>query len=150
MTNNMNYSKNGLTLTESFEGVRLAAYQDVVGIWTIGYGHTKGVYAGMVCSQAQAEQWLLEDVQECVDHINQIVTVKLTQDQFNALVDFSFNLGIGALERSTLLKMVNAGDFTDASKQFLLWDKAGGKVVEGLFKRREADETMFCEGIVNV
>ena len=150
MTNNLKYSKNGLALTESSEGVRLSAYQDSVGVWTIGYGHTKGVSAGMTCSLPQAEQWLLQDVQECVDHINQDVTVKLTQGQFDALVDFSFNLGIGALERSTLLKMVNAGDFSGAAKQFPLWDKAGGKVVEGLFKRREADETMFCEGIVNV
>jgi lysozyme len=95
----MNYSKDGLvTLTEQFEGCRLVAYQDQVGVWTIGYGHTKNVKQGDICTQAQAEAFLLADVQECVDGINAHAKVQLTQRKFDALVDFAFNLGLGALD----------------------------------------------------
>lgn len=139
------YSKNGLALTESFEGCKLAAYQDVVGVWTIGYGHTKGILSGMACTQRQAELWLMEDVAECADWINTHVVphVELTQGEFDALVDFSFNLGLHTLVSSTLLKDVLAGKMDMAAAEFERWDKAGGKVVAGLLRRRLAEQQEF-------
>lgn len=139
----MQYSKAGLALTEKFEGLRLAAYRDCVGVLTIGYGHTKDVKPGDVCTQAQAEQWLLDDVKACVDAINRDCKVELSQNQFDALVDFAFNLGVGALERSTLWRKLNAGNFAGAAIEFLKWDMAGGKHVEGLLRRRTSEQTLF-------
>lgn len=139
----MQYSKDGLHLTEQFEGCKLVAYQDSVGIWTIGYGHTRGVHAGMTCTQEQAEQWLREDVQIAQDNVNQHVTVTLTQGQFDALVDFAFNCGCKNLDCSTLLKLVNHSDFEHAAKEFEKWDHASGKVVAGLLRRRQAEEAEF-------
>lgn len=139
----MQYSKQGLTLTESFEGCRLVAYQDSTGIWTIGYGHTRGVYAGMTCTQAQAEQWLIQDTSAAVNNVNAHVTTQLTQDEFDALVDFDFNLGDGTLDRSNLLSLVNQRRFTEAATLFDQYDHAGGKVVAGLLRRRVSETTEF-------
>ena len=137
------YSKAGIALTEQFEGCKLQAYQDQVGVWTIGYGHTRGVTPNMKCTQLQADQWLVEDVQMCVNVINRDCSVKLTQGQFNALVDFSFNLGVDALKGSTLWKKLNAGDFKGAAAEFPKWDKAGGQHVAGLLRRRLAEQVEF-------
>lgn len=139
----MQYSKVGLALTEAFEGVRLEAYQDSVGVWTIGYGHTRGVYPGMTCTAEQALQWLIEDTQEAVDCVNAAVDVPLTQGEFDALVDFVFNLGAPAFLRSTMRRLLNAKDYHGASQQFELWDHAGGVVVAGLLRRRLAEEKEF-------
>lgn len=141
----MKYSKTGLALTERFEGCKLVAYQDQVGVWTIGYGHTRGVHEGMTCTQAQAEQWLLEDIAAAEQNVNTHVKVPLTQAEFDALVDFDFNCGSGNLDSSTLLKLVNEGDPEDAAKEFEKWDHAGGKVVAGLLRRRQAEEAEFRE-----
>lgn len=141
----MNYSKSGLALTESFEGCRLSAYQDQVGVWTIGYGHTKYVRPFDKCTQEQAEKWLQEDVQEAVDMINQHVKVALTQGQFDALVDFVFNLGGVNFEHSTLFMMLNQGNFEGAADQFERWAYAGGQKVAGLLRRRQAEEAEFKE-----
>lgn len=139
----MDYSPDGLKLTESFEGCRLAAYLDSVGVPTIGYGHTHGVTMGMTCTQEQAEQWLQEDIQVAVQAVNNLVTVPLTQQQFDALVDFTFNLGTGALQHSTLLRLLNSGNYQGAAGEFEKWDKAGGKVLPGLLRRRQAERDMF-------
>ena len=139
----MTYSEEGLQLTEKFEGLRLTAYKDSVGVPTIGYGHTRGVAMGMTCTQEQAEQWLQEDVQIAVDAVNRLVTVELTQNQFDALVDFTFNLGVGSLQRSTLLKLLNAGNYSGAAGEFKKWNKAGGQVLAGLTKRRQAERDLF-------
>lgn len=139
----MQYSKQGLTLTEGFEGCRLVAYQDTVGVWTIGYGHTKGVFPGTSCTQAQAVQWLMDDIAASVANVNAHVHIQLTQGEFDALVDFDFNLGDGALDGSTLLKLVNQGNFTMAAEQFDSWDHAGGKVVADLLRRRGTEVTEF-------
>src|ERR1700744_5782663 len=106
----MKMSQTGLALTMASEGVRLTAYLDSGGIPTIGYGHTSGVKAGMTCTQAQAEQWLAEDVEGSEYVVNKVVTAPLNQNQFDALVDFVFNLGSGAFQGSTLLKLLNQGD----------------------------------------
>lgn len=141
--NNLNYSKSGLALTEGFEGLRLQAYQDSVGVWTIGYGHTGGVYPGMAISQLQAEQFLLADVQSAVHCVNQAVNVVLQQSEFDALVDFVFNVGGGNFVSSTLLRDLNAHNFTGAAQQFLVWNKAGGQVLAGLMRRRAAESQVF-------
>lgn len=139
----MKYSKSGLALTERFEGCRLASYQDQVGVWTIGYGHTFGVHEGMVCTEDQAQQWLEEDTASAEQDVNTHVTVPLTQGEFDALVDFAFNLGRGALNESTLLKDLNAGNYQAAAEQFARWDLAGGKVVAGLLRRRQEEASEF-------
>jgi lysozyme len=141
----MKYSQSGLQLTERFEGCRLVAYQDQVGVWTIGFGHTRGVYAGMTCTQAQAEQWLQEDTAICEQNVNQHVRISITQSEFDALCDFSFNLGCAALDGSSLLRLLNTGNFAGAAKAFEQWDHAGGKVVAGLLRRRLAEEAEFVE-----
>lgn len=139
----MNYSKQGLALTESFEGCRLVAYQDIRGIWTIGYGHTRYVHPNDTCTQAQAEQWLQQDIQLCVDEVNKYVTVPLTQGEFDALVDFAFNLGCASLNGSTLLRLLNQGDHQGAAGEFEKWSHAGGQVVAGLLRRRLAERDEF-------
>lgn len=139
----MEYSKKGLALTESFEGLRTTAYQDQVGVWTIGYGHTRGVYPGMTCTEEQANQWLEEDACDCENDLNTHAKVPLTQNEFDAMVDFCINLGKGALNGSTLLHLVNEGRFSEAANEFEKWDHAGGKVVAGLLRRRQAEENLF-------
>jgi lysozyme len=139
----MQYSLSGEQLTESFEGVRLSAYQDQVGRWTIGYGHTNGVQAGDTCTQDEADMWLRQDMAWAVNCVNALVTRSLTQGEFDSLVDFSFNLGYGSLEHSTLLSLVNQGQFAQAADEFAKWDHAGGQVVAGLLRRRLAEEAEF-------
>ncbi len=139
----MNYSKTGLELTEQFEGCRLTAYQDQVGRWTCGYGHTAGVQAGDTCTQEQAEAWLAEDISWAVQTVNLYVKIALTQGEFDALVDFVFNLGSGSFEHSTLLQLVNQRNFEAAAAEFDKWDHAGGQVVAGLLRRRQAEEAEF-------
>jgi lysozyme len=145
--NNLKYSLSGQQLTEKFEGFRSDSYQDQVGVWTIGYGHIRGVTEGMTCTQEQALAWLDEDMARCVADVNQYVTVPLTQGEFDALCDFAFNLGDGSLNNSTLLRELNDGDYRGAAAQFEVWDHAGGKVVAGLLRRRIAEENEF-KGIV--
>lgn len=140
----MNYSQSGLKMTEQFEACRLDAYQDMKGIWTVGYGHTgPDVYPGLSITALQAEQFLLNDIQNAVNCVNSLVTVALTQGQFDALTDFVFNCGCGAFAGSTMLRLLNAGDYQGAAGQFDLWDHAGGQVVAGLLRRREAETQEF-------
>jgi len=137
-------SSAGRQLIESFEGLELTAYQDMVGVWTIGYGHTGvDVKPGLRISAAQAEALLAADLVKFEQGVARLVTFVLNQHQFDALVSFSFNLGLGSLKNSTLLKLLNAGDVTAAAEQFLRWDKAGGGQVAGLLRRRQAERTLF-------
>src|SRR5690349_10890967 len=136
----LSYSAAGLAMTEEFEGLQLTAYQDQVGVWTIGYGHTgPDVHGGLTITQAQAEHLLESDIAAAVVCVNRAVTSDINQNQFDALVDFVFNLGCASLLASTLLRFVNAGDFDSAAPQFLRWDHAGGVVVPGLLRRRQAE-----------
>lgn len=149
----MEYSQDGLKLTEQFEGCRLNAYPDPGtggDPWTIGYGHTgSDVYDGMTITQEQAEQLLLQDVQRAVADVNAKLTVEVTQGEFDALVDFAFNCGCGNLNSSTLLKKINSGDFEGAAQEFEKWDRAAGHVMAGLLRRRQAEELEFMKGITN-
>jgi len=143
MKTKMQYSGNGLKLTEKFEGCRLTAYQDSGGVWTNGYGNTHGVVPGSTISQQQAEADLNANVQNSVNDVNQLVAVQLTQGEFDALVDFDFNLGRGSLATSTLLSLLNAGKFHEAAAQFDRWDHCDGTVMAGLLKRRQAETAEY-------
>lgn len=145
--NELAYSREGLRLTELFEGDVLTAYQDQRGVWTIGYGHTAGVHPGQTITQQEAEALLAADIEAAVHCVNQAVEVKLTQAQFDALVDFAFNVGAGNFRESTLLKEVNTGHFPEAAAQFNLWDHCGGVVNAGLLRRRRAEASEFSRDI---
>jgi len=142
------YDNAGLSLTKNFEGLRLSAYADQGGVWTIGYGHTgPGVHAGLTITEDQAAAFLESDVAAAVTAVNRLVTSEINQNQFNALVDFAFNLGVAALSQSTLLREVNASNFSAAGPQFLLWDHCAGVVVPGLLRRRQAEAQLFATPI---
>jgi lysozyme len=141
---NFAYSATGLTLTQHFEGCQLSAYADQGGVWTIGYGHTgPGVYAGLTITHDQANAFLQSDIAGAVSCVNTLVTGAIVQYQFDALVDFTFNLGCASLASSTLLRYVNAGNFADAANEFLRWDHVGALVVPGLLRRRQAEVQLF-------
>lgn len=138
------YSQAGLAVTKSFEGCVLTAYRDLVGVLTIGYGHTgPDVKPGMVINAAQATDLLKKDLEKFVTAANKLIKVEVTQGQFDACVDLMFNIGEGAFGKSTLLKKLNAGDYVGAHDEFVKWCYAGGKVVPGLLRRRQAEQKMF-------
>jgi len=136
-------SNKGIELIKKFEGCRLKAYKCPAGVWTIGYGHTNNVRPDDVITQDEAEELLKRDLQVHEDNVKRLVKVPLTQGQFDALVSFEFNVGYGALANSTLLKVLNTGNYDAAAKQFKRWVYAGNKVLEGLVKRRIAETEMF-------
>lgn len=137
----MIYSKTGLALTQRFESCKLIAYQDERGVWTIGWGHTgTNVSAGDTITQEQADALLAQDTFTAQECVSRLVRKKLNQEEFDALVDFVFNIGCGAFLRSTMLCLLNDGDMQVAAKQFDEWDWAGGSKVAGLLRRRQ-DET---------
>lgn len=143
----MKISEEGLALIKEFEGLRLQAYKDSVGVLTIGYGHTgKNVFEGMLISEGQADILLAKDVEVCEKCVNGLVNVPMTQGQFDALCSFVFNLGCGRLRNSTLLQCLNDGNDVEAADQFLRWNKAGGYVLPGLTRRREAERKLFMGG----
>ncbi|WP_208952189.1 lysozyme [Rahnella sp. ChDrAdgB13] len=144
----MQTSQKGLELIKHFEGCELTAYQDSVGVWTIGYGWTQPVNgvpvgAGMTITQSVADELLVTGVVQYEQGVSRLVAVPLNQNQFDALVDFAYNLGVSALAGSTLLKKLNAGDYVGAADEFLRWNKAGGKVLSGLTRRRAAERELF-------
>lgn len=144
----MQTSKKGIALIKQFEGCKLTAYQDSVGVWTIGYGWTqpvdgKPIRAGMTIKQETAERLLKMGLFSYESDVSRLVKVGLTQGQFDALVSFTYNLGARSLSTSTLLRKLNAGDYAGAADEFLRWNKAGGKVLNGLTSRREAERALF-------
>lgn len=141
----MQISQAGLDLIREFEGFRPFAYKDTAGLWTIGIGHKlrPGERYPRGITEAQGEALLEQDAGTAEADVNRLVKVALTQSRFDALADFAYNLGGGALEHSTLLRLLNEGDYAGAANQFPLWDHAGGKVSDGLLRRREAERTLF-------
>ena len=139
----MNVSENGIKLIKQFEGCKLQAYKCPAGVWTIGYGHTKGVKEGDKCTNSLAELYLKEDLKEFEHAINTLVKVELNQNQFDALVSFVFNVGTSAFEKSAMLKFINAGHFLLAAGQFDRWIYAAGNVLNGLVKRRNVEQELF-------
>lgn len=130
-------------LVKRSEGCRLKAYRDSGGIWTIGYGHTKGVTEGMTCTQAQADAWLDEDMSEAERNVAALVKVPLTTCQTAALTDFAFNTGASQLAHSTLLRVINANHLDLAPGEFERWVYDNGKKMPGLVIRREREAFLW-------
>ena len=140
----MQISENGLAMIRHWEGCELEAYQDGGGVWTIGYGHTEGVSEGDVWTQEQADAALPEDAKEiAADPVNSLVAVPLSQNQFDSLGDFTYNLGQGNLSESTLLAKLNAGDYAGAQAEFPRWNQIAGQPSQGLTNRRNAEANLF-------
>jgi GH24 family phage-related lysozyme (muramidase) len=133
----------GLLMLKSFEGLRLEAYQDAVGVWTIGYGTTTGVVPGMRISAAEAEAFLKQDLARFEKAIATHVKVPLNSDQCSALICFTYNVGESAFAGSTLIQLLNKKDYAGAAEQFLRWNKAGEQELVGLTRRRKAERALF-------
>lgn len=146
-----------LDLIKTFEGLRLKAYRCPAGVWTIGYGHTKGVYPGMTITEELANKFLIDDIWNFEREVDSLVKVSITQNQFNALVSFAFNVGSDiddddiaeGLGDSTLLRKLNRGDVLGAADEFSKWNKSRGRVLSGLTKRRCAERTLFLSDTSN-
>jgi lysozyme len=137
-------SEAGLDHIEQSEGIRYTAYLDTGGVWTIGVGHTgPEVVKGLRATDEQVRAWLEEDVREAEDAVNRLVKVELTQNQFDMLVSFVFNVGEGQFKKSTMLKLINAGDMEGAAAQFPRWCYDNGKMIQGLLNRRLAEQKIF-------
>ncbi|EKY4319278.1 lysozyme [Salmonella enterica] len=139
----MKISDNGRAFIRAREGVKLAAYQDGGGVWTIGYGHTRGVKQGQVINHEQADEFLNNDLRQVESCISERVTVAINQNQFDALVSFVFNVGRQAFSDSTLLKKLNEGKYRAAADQFTRWVYDNDQFVQGLYNRRVAERDLF-------
>jgi lysozyme len=147
----MKISKLGLNLVRHFEGMYLRGYKCPANVWTIGFGHTglvdgKPIHGNMVISEEKAIELLQQDMAVFENAVKDSVKVPLTQNQFDALVSFAFNVGAGALRKSTLLRLLNQGKYEEVPAQFLRWNKGGGKVLAGLTRRRKAEGHLFVTG----
>jgi GH24 family phage-related lysozyme (muramidase) len=141
-------NEDGLLIIKSFEGLELVAYQDSVGVWTIGYGHTSmagppEVYPGLVITEAEADRILRQDLDYFEQGVEAALTVATNSDQFSAMVSFAFNVGLTAFRDSTLLRKHNSGDFAGAADEFLRWVYAGGERLPGLERRRNAERALY-------
>ena len=146
MTDILRTGAKGLALIKSFEGLELRAYKCPADVLTIGYGSTgPHVKPNMVITEKQAEDLLRQDLVRFERAVTRLVTVPISQNQYDALVSFTFNLGEGNFSRSTLLKRVNARDFSGAQREFAKWNRAGGVVLAGLTRRRAAEARLFGE-----
>ena len=144
----MSVSNLGVDLICGFEGKRLVAYDDGVGVWTIGFGTTiypNGIKVkkGDTCTEAQAKSYMAHDLKKFEQAVNGAVNIPLNQNQFDALVSLAYNIGTGAFNKSTLVKKLNAGDIRGAADQFDVWINAGGKRMQGLVKRRAREKALY-------
>jgi lysozyme len=133
----------GKKLIQSFETLRLAAYQDQRGVWSIGWGRTLGVVEYQTTTPEEADEWFAQDTQTAVNAVSRTVDVALNQNQFDALVSFTYNVGQGSEAHSTLVGLLNNGDTAGAAAQFLVWNKVNGQVNPGLTRRRAAEQALF-------
>lgn len=143
----MNISQRGINLIKKYEGLELKAYKCTAGIWTIGYGTTKGVVPGMAITEKQAEEFLKRDIRYFELWVDKLIDVPLKQNQYDALVSFTYNLGEGALKDSTLRKFLNQSRYDLVPAQILRWNKSKGKILPGLVRRREEESKLFAEKI---
>lgn len=143
----MHVSPRGRSLIKQFEGFRENAYQDVVGVWTIGYGFTKGVQPGQHMTAGQAEARLITELLEYEQAVLRACTEPANQNEFDAMCSLAWNIGISGFLRSTVLKAHNRGDHQSASRAFGLWNKAGGKEWAGLTRRRAAEAALYLEPV---
>lgn len=136
----------GLPIIKEFEGCKLVAYQDIVGVWTIGYGETLNVHQGMVITQAQADQMVETRYDWFESKVQALLKVEVTENELGALTSFAYNLGVGSLANSTLLRLLNADTpHSVVAEQFAQWNKAGGQPVAGLTRRRAAEAALFLQ-----
>jgi len=139
----MKVSQDCVDLVKFFEGFEGKAYLCPANVWTIGYGRTRDVQEGDIITEPQAERDLLEELEEFAEQVLNSVKVELTQNELDALTSWTYNLGVGNLQSSTLLKKLNAGDKNSVPSEMVRWNKAAGKVLAGLTKRREAEATLW-------
>lgn len=139
----MEISEKGIDLIKEFEGLELVSYLCPAKVWTIGYGHIKGVEEGMEWTEEQAEEALREELLGFCKYVEEYVKVPLNQNQFDALVSWTYNLGPTNLKQSTMLKVLNEGNYDEVPEQIKRWNKARGQVLNGLVRRREAEAEMF-------
>ena len=139
----MQISQEGIALIKKFEGCELESYKCAAGVWTIGYGSTKGVEKGNTITQKEADDLLTEEMNEYESYVNHMVETDLKQNEFDALVSWVYNLGPTNLSSSTLLQKLNNKDWNDVPNQIKRWNKAGGVVKQGLIRRREAEALLF-------
>ena len=139
----MKLSDNGIKFIQDFEGLKLNAYRDIVGVLTIGFGHTGAdVIEGMTITKDRANELFNQDIANFVAGVNSMVK-SCTQGEFDAMVSFAYNLGLKSLKTSTLLRKFNEGDIDGAANEFTKWNRAGGKEVAGLTRRRLAERALF-------
>lgn len=142
----MKASQTGINLIKAFEGLRLKAYDDGVGVWTIGYGHTgPDVQPGMVITEEEAEALLRQDLDRFERAVSNALAVETKQAQFDAFVSLAFNIGSYAFQTSTALKRHNAGDLAGAAEAITWWNKAAGRVWPGLVRRRAAEAALYTK-----
>jgi lysozyme len=142
----MKTNEAGLALIRQFEGCRLKAYKCPAGVWTIGYGWTHGVKPTDQWTQAQAEEMLVKGLDQYENAVQSAIGAhSTTSNQFSALVSICYNIGAGNFVKSSMLRHHKAGDYAKAADAFLLWNKAGGKVLNGLIKRRQAERALYLE-----
>jgi lysozyme len=151
----MKITTEGLSLIKQFEGFRSIAYRDAVGVWTIGYGHTAmagapDVKPGMTITQVEGEQILARDVELFARGVRQVLTVTLSDQQFSALISFAYNIGLGNFRKSSVFSAVNRKDFAAVARRLQLWNRAGGRVLPGLVRRRAAEAALFGAEHVDV
>lgn len=139
----MTHSQACVDFVAKHEGCKLKAYQDQVGVWTIGYGHTYNVDPSDVITEEKAKAYLSTDLMTADYGVNKAVKRMLAQCQFDACVSLAFNIGVHAFAQSTLARELNDGNYDAAAEQFLAWNRAGGKVNDGLVKRRADERKMF-------
>ena len=145
----MKINKKGLELVQHFEGLYLEAYKCPANVWTIGWGctDTNYAYSGNKITKEKAEYLLKKDMEKFEEAVTGLIEVPLNENQFSALVSFSFNVGAGALSRSTLRRYLNAGSYNLAASEFKRWNKGGGRVLPGLVRRRKAEMDLFLEPV---
>lgn len=151
----MRLSGKGLSLIQDFEGYHrklpdggCIAYRCPAGVWTLGWGCTKGIKPGMIWTRQQADVALMHELAHFEDAVSKLVTVDINQNEYDALVSFAYNCGENALARSSILKNLNAGDREAAARGFALWNRGGGKVLPGLVRRRAAEASLFRQLVI--
>ena len=143
----MNISKRGIDLIKSFEGCKLTSYKCPAGVWTIGWGTTgPTIVSGLKWSQEQADSAFEKHLAEFSQGVTDLLKVPVTQSQFDALVSFAYNVGLGALRKSTLLRLLNSGDYSGAAGEFGKWINKGTDFEAGLRRRREAERQLYAGG----
>lgn len=148
----MDLCPRGMGMLLEFEGKhkkigdgKYKAYRCPAGVWTLYAGLTKGIKEGMTCTEAEGERLLRKELNVYEDAVEKLVKVPLNQNQFSALTLLVYNIGVGAFQKSTLLKLLNQGKYTAAAAQFERWNKGGGRVLKGLVSRRKAEAALFLE-----